>query len=1263
MSTQSYDIPQQITSVRLSATSNVSGNYYNGNINNGIGATLTSSSNSTLTVDGIIANLGDRILLSMQTNTNENGIYVVMSPGSSSSKWVLQRSPDFQSLEQLKLGQYFSVNAGNTLAGNMYVLIEPLPYSIGSSGMSFINVSAGGSGSGPFLRIANNLSDLGNQLTSYHNFGLGNRTVLSLTDSDFIAGNYSLTNPCPNIIGLNCSTPGNTLQLPSAQGPQAFELLEGPEIINNGTQRVNVVSFLGIPQTPSLAKSDKFYLLQDNSTTGGLWDVIGKVTSIDGQTGQLSFIAGTDMSITDNLDGTITFASTSSSSTTLQEAYNNSSPKQINISSGNLNLIQGQLGVNIFSSRSNASFQVDSTTQGTLPFPRMSNSDEAQLESALVSADKGMCVYNTDFNTVDTYNGTNFSNILTTSTVLPGTNVSITNSAGTLTINASGGTGPVTSGQASFVVNANPTQTTFSSPGDTKPILIDPTKFHSIVATNFSNFVSGANTPTTQLLETSPRKIFFSANMGMKMNTGTQNTYQFYLVIRTSPSSTTTTTYQTDVSLTPLSTGFVSVTLGGILPMNQNNSIEIWVTNLGGTDPIQVVDISAQAWDLTQQGYASTDQLIQGTNNWYLTQNGGITYQNVSGTPTFGHLAQFNSAGGQLIDSGLLTSTVLTTSSTTNNLSQGSNNWYLSQNGGTTYQNVSGSTTAGNVAVFNSAGGQLIDLGLVAGNANLISTTQASTNVSFYPLFVGSTSNSYQGARLSTGLSFNPFKNSFYVGDTQTIALNGKFASVGASNSPDNSFNWYTPVDQYPIAQILCYNHDNASLSFDAYYSGAAWTSSSSTNNFQITKGSGQLSFNAANNIAAGSAITWTKAIIIDSSANVNLPLLTASTALVLDGSKNIASLAYTSANTASTLVSRDGSGNFSAGTITASLSGNATTATTATNSTNVATTQVSTNASFFPLMVSSSTNGNQAADLSTGFTFNPSTHILTTTGLNLSGLTASQAVVTDSSKNLASLAYTNANTASTLVQRDGSGNFSAGTITATLSGNATTATTATNATNIGTTNTTSVATYPLIYVSSSSSGNQAALMNQYLLMNFKSATQVFLDINSSSLGEAGTNMYRKDNTTYCQHHFYTGGSTNNFSFGLRGGDNDFHIYDELSGVDRLQITSVGNIGINGNSFGSAQGVIFIKNSTLTPSGNPSSGGILYTTGGALHYLSQGGTNTTVAPNDPHCPVCSSDFGFEWENEKYGGNLRVCMVCLSKDLGSKPYIRWNENKQ
>ena len=57
---------------------------------------------------------------------------------------------------------------------------------------------------------------------------------------------------------------------------------------------------------------------------------------------------------------------------------------------------------------------------------------------------------------------------------------------------------------------------------------------------------------------------------------------------------------------------------------------------------------------------------------------------------------------------------------------------------------------------------------------------------------------------------------------------------------------------------------------------------------------------------------------------------------------------------------------------------------------------------------------------------------------------------VIDNSRNLTSIANaTNANTASAFVQRDASGNFSAGTITAALTGNSSTATTLQTARNI----------------------------------------------------------------------------------------------------------------------------------------------------------------------------------------------------------------------
>jgi len=82
----------------------------------------------------------------------------------------------------------------------------------------------------------------------------------------------------------------------------------------------------------------------------------------------------------------------------------------------------------------------------------------------------------------------------------------------------------------------------------------------------------------------------------------------------------------------------------------------------------------------------------------------------------------------------------------------------------------------------------------------------------------------------------------------------------------------------------------------------------------------------------------------------------------------------------------------------------------------------------------------------------------LSTDQFHVTGATATTVPYFDSSKKLVSSSITptqlgllgtatNLNTASTLVERDASGNFSAGTITAALSGNATTATSATSAT------------------------------------------------------------------------------------------------------------------------------------------------------------------------------------------------------------------------
>jgi hypothetical protein len=59
-------------------------------------------------------------------------------------------------------------------------------------------------------------------------------------------------------------------------------------------------------------------------------------------------------------------------------------------------------------------------------------------------------------------------------------------------------------------------------------------------------------------------------------------------------------------------------------------------------------------------------------------------------------------------------------------------------------------------------------------------------------------------------------------------------------------------------------------------------------------------------------------------------------------------------------------------------------------------------------------------------------------------------------------------------------------------------------------------------------------------------------------------------------------------------------------------VTSDGNFGFNGTSFGSGVKVLFIANGTA-PSANPTGGGILYVEAGALKYRGSSGTITVIA--------------------------------------------------
>lgn len=566
----------------------------------------------------------------------------------------------------------------------------------------------------------------------------------------------------------------------------------------------------------------------------------------------------------------------------LQVAYDNSSPKQIDISANNLNIIDGIFGIDVLSFNSHASFQVDSTTAGTLPFPRMEHADEVALESLLSTTDKGLSVFNTDFNTLDIYSGSAFQQVLTIQNVVAGANVGVTNNNdGTVTISAISGPSAVSSGQASFTTTNNTTTSTmFGGTGLATPVLVNA--LSAVNQTNFAVTLS-SGTPNVQFLTAATRRCEIKAVLTLKTSSALPQTYSVYLSVVNGMVTTTTAAIGSvtiDSNITP---GPQEISLNYNLALSgPGDNLQFLISNDSATtDPVFVVTMSVTILDTTQfGGFSSTDNLPEGMINKYLSIDSGTTLNSASGTIVSGNIPRFSGTSGLIIDSGV--------------------------------------SSYGNSAL--------------TGNNSAI-TFPAST--------------------LGDG-------NYFKIG-------NNYIGSYGVTNK--TLFSSYN----------LSYNPTTVSYQYSA----------TGPNGFAIELAPTGIFFKKVLPGTAGTDATLTTAMSLNVAGVINIPGLAASEAVVTDGSNNLVSLVYTNANTASTIVSRDASGNFSAGTITADLNGNATTSSIAVDANNIATLQNSTNASFYPLFVSSTTNSYQTVNLNSGFSFNPSTGILTSLGYIGNSLTS----------------------------------------------------------------------------------------------------------------------------------------------------------------------------------------------------------------------------------------------------------------------------------
>jgi len=90
----------------------------------GIGASLTSTSNTSLTIDNVAVAVNNRVLVKNQSTGTQNGIYYVSASGSGSTPWVLVRAEDSNNsiAGEMANGDFVFVVSGSLGAGTGWVL-------------------------------------------------------------------------------------------------------------------------------------------------------------------------------------------------------------------------------------------------------------------------------------------------------------------------------------------------------------------------------------------------------------------------------------------------------------------------------------------------------------------------------------------------------------------------------------------------------------------------------------------------------------------------------------------------------------------------------------------------------------------------------------------------------------------------------------------------------------------------------------------------------------------------------------------------------------------------------------------------------------------------------------------------------------------------------------------------------------------------------------------------------------------------------------
>lgn len=129
-------------SVRLATAAALPANLYS-NGASGVGATLTGVATGTLTVDGVVTALNDRILVKNEVLDSHNGIYLCTTAGAVGVAYVLTRSLDSDTSAEI-IGEFVFVEDGTVNAASGFVNTNTSAITIGTTSITYTQFSGAG---------------------------------------------------------------------------------------------------------------------------------------------------------------------------------------------------------------------------------------------------------------------------------------------------------------------------------------------------------------------------------------------------------------------------------------------------------------------------------------------------------------------------------------------------------------------------------------------------------------------------------------------------------------------------------------------------------------------------------------------------------------------------------------------------------------------------------------------------------------------------------------------------------------------------------------------------------------------------------------------------------------------------------------------------------------------------------------------------------------------------------------------------------------